>query len=373
MLVDASEPLFPRSTPGRIGGQQRELRRVSIAQNMKQRAMFAACVRNCESALPGVLDNIGRMAASYSAAAFVFLENDSTDRSREILATWCSGVSEARLLNFDGLVRCSPVRTVRLALLRNHYLAILRNDYAGFDHLVVVDGDAVNAGPIDADRFRRAIGFLESDAAHAGVFAGQDGLYYDIWALRHAELCPGDVWEEEFDLMAAGRIPRVEAFKQTVRKRMLVLPADMPPLEVRSAFGGVGIYKVAHIRNSGQRYIGHRLKRALVDGEIGESLWQTCEHVAFNGDICDRGGRLFVLPYFVNSTGETARSLGPNPVHNPDLRFEPKWLPFPPNAAAPANRNAPCPCGYGRRYKNCHGELGLPPVPATLRGLFADY
>jgi hypothetical protein len=335
--------------------------------------MFAACVRNCESALPGVLDNIGRMAAAYSAAAFVFLENDSTDRSREIVQSWCSAVPEARLLNFDGLARCSPIRTVRLALLRNRYLSILRRDYADFDHLVVVDCDAVNAGPMDPDRFRRAVEFLESDAGHAGVFAGQDGRYYDIWALRHAELCPGDVWEEEFDLIAARRIARVEAFNQTVRKRILVLPAGAPALEVRSAFGGLGIYKVGHIRNSGQRYIGHKLKRVVFDGEFKEALWQTCEHVAFNREICDRGGRLFVLPYFINSTGDASGSFGPNPVHNPDLRFEPKWLPIPCDAAAPANRNAPCPCGYGTRYKNCHGELGLPPVPGAIQSLFADY
>lgn len=334
--------------------------------------MFAACVRNCESALPGVLDNIGRMAATYSAAAFVFLENDSTDRSLEILQSWCSAVPAARLLNFDGLARCSPIRTVRLALLRNRYLSILHNDYADFDHLVVVDCDAVNAGPIDLDGFRRAVEFLESDGSYAGIFAGQDGLYYDLWALRHPELCPGDVWEQEFDLITARRIPRIEAFKQTVAKRILVLPADAPALEVRSAFGGLGVYKVGHIRNSGQRYIGHKPKRVVSDGEIEEALWQTCEHVAFNREICDRGGRLFVLPYFINSTGDASRSFGPNPTGNPDYRFEPKWLPLRWDAAAPANRNAPCPCGSVRRYKNCHGELGLPPIPATIRSLFAD-
>ena len=26
--------------------------------------------------------------------------------------------------------------------------------------------------------------------------------------------------------------------------------------------------------------------------------------------------------------------------------------------AAPASRNAPCPCGSGRKYKHCHGAAG---------------
>lgn len=31
----------------------------------------------------------------------------------------------------------------------------------------------------------------------------------------------------------------------------------------------------------------------------------------------------------------------------------------------PASRNAPCPCGSGRRYKDCHGALGAPKTPAA--------
>src|SRR5437763_16710419 len=37
--------------------------------------------------------------------------------------------------------------------------------------------------------------------------------------------------------------------------------------------------------------------------------------------------------------------------------------------SAPASRNAPCPCGSGKRYKDCHGALagaapGAPPAAA---------
>ncbi len=33
--------------------------------------------------------------------------------------------------------------------------------------------------------------------------------------------------------------------------------------------------------------------------------------------------------------------------------------------AAPASRNAPCPCGSGRRYKDCHGTLAAVPIAAA--------
>jgi glycosyltransferase involved in cell wall biosynthesis/tetratricopeptide (TPR) repeat protein len=41
-------------------------------------------------------------------------------------------------------------------------------------------------------------------------------------------------------------------------------------------------------------------------------------------------------------------------------------LPVPaPSFTPPASRNAPCPCGSGRRYKDCHGELAAQPSAAS--------
>ena len=30
------------------------------------------------------------------------------------------------------------------------------------------------------------------------------------------------------------------------------------------------------------------------------------------------------------------------------------------------SRNAPCPCGSGKKYKHCHGAVGIPPVAAPV-------
>jgi len=46
----------------------------------------------------------------------------------------------------------------------------------------------------------------------------------------------------------------------------------------------------------------------------------------------------------------------------------PDELPRPGASAAPASRNAPCPCGSGRRYKDCHGGLDAAPMPGALTG-----
>jgi glycosyltransferase involved in cell wall biosynthesis/Tfp pilus assembly protein PilF len=37
--------------------------------------------------------------------------------------------------------------------------------------------------------------------------------------------------------------------------------------------------------------------------------------------------------------------------------------------APPASRNAPCPCGSGRRYKECHGALAARPAPASIEAV----
>ena len=34
-------------------------------------------------------------------------------------------------------------------------------------------------------------------------------------------------------------------------------------------------------------------------------------------------------------------------------------------STAEPSRNAPCPCGSGSRYKDCHGALGAPPLPVS--------
>lgn len=337
-----------------------------------RRVVFAACAKNCAGALGNVLGNIARIAALYSGSAAIFLENDSTDNTAGILRSWCAEMPDTRVLTFGGLDACCPIRTLRLAALRNQYLSVLRSQYADYDHVVVIDCDEVNNGTIDLDSVGRAIAFLEADDSRSGVFPAQNGLYYDLWALRHPQLCPGDVWEEAFDDIVSRRVSVAGYFRETVAKRMLVMTADEPPLEVESAFGGMAIYRIRDVLKSGARYRGYKRKSVAAPGAVGLSGWQTCEHVAFNAALHRSGGKLFVLPFLVNHTGLDSRWFGPNPRNNPDYRFDLKWLPFPEAAIPPGNRNAPCPCGSGQRYKSCHGDLTLPVIPDHLRGLLAE-
>ena len=118
------------------------------------------------------------------------------------------------------------------------------------------------------------------------------GAYFDLWALRHPELCPRDIWEELADQVIDYRVSDAEAYQRTLAKRIFALAADAPPLEVDSAFGGLGIYKMSHILSNPARYRGAKMKR-----DVG---WQVCEHVAFHAGLRASGGRLFILPWLIN-------------------------------------------------------------------------
>ena len=257
----------------------------------KKKAVFVCCARNSAPVLGAVLNNIARISSLFGASAVLILENDSRDTTREVIAAWCEGQPNAYSVTVRGLSD-NPVRTLCLASVRNLALDAVREKFPAFDYLFMVDGDEVNAGEIDLESVSRAMDYLAESPDRAGVFANSGGAYFDLWALRHPELCPGDVWEELADYVIAHRVSDAQAYEHTLAKRVFTLAGDAPPLEVDSAFGGLGIYKMSHVLDSAARYAGAKMK-----ADLG---WQVCEHVAFHAGLRAEGGRLFVLPWLVN-------------------------------------------------------------------------
>jgi len=152
--------------------------------------------------------------------------------------------------------------------------------------------------PLDRGAFTEALAFLAAEPLRAAVFANCRGPYYDLWALRHERLCPGDVWEEEFDYVLVHGGDDARAYAATVAHRVMTLAPDDPPLRVASAFGGLGIYKRRWVQDAA--YKGFKAKAIVEHGKRRQVKWQVCEHVAFNAAIGARGGQLFVLPFLIN-------------------------------------------------------------------------
>lgn len=331
-----------------------------------RKAIFVGCARDCGIHIPRVLQNVSRMAGLFAEAAHVFVENDSRDSTKHHIQLWCQSTPNARLISLDGLAARCPVRTLRIEAARNQYLSLIRTEFQAYDYLFIVDCDEINAPPIDLDVVQRAIAFLEGDASCAAVFGNANGVYYDMWAFRHRDRCPGDAWEEVCDYALKHRVSDEQAFEQTFKQRMFSLPMDAPPLEVESAFGGLGIYKIRSILENKRHYVGHKMKSIPPGTDLGaigngvtELGWQCCEHVSFNAGFRERGERLVVLPYLINSRNFGMRL---DPAAWRTLLFDPR-----PRTARAAGsqdripdtvgRNQPCPCGSGRRYKFCHGSI----------------
>ena len=72
-------------------------------KNLKQMKMpskiiFAGAVQNAENYLPAVIMNIENLTKLFSEAAYIFIENDSTDNTKKILKDWGSSKSNFHLI-----------------------------------------------------------------------------------------------------------------------------------------------------------------------------------------------------------------------------------------------------------------------------------
>jgi hypothetical protein len=280
-------------------------------------AVFVGCARDCEQHLDGVLANIAGAAGTFAQSAFVFVENDSRDATAAKLRAFGRGLERFDLQALADQDALYPTRTERLAAARNRYLDVIRSSaLRNYGYLFVYDMDDVNAARQSVDNILRAVEFLEAAPDHAAVFANQLNYYYDVFALRHPTKCPGSAWEEVFDYVCAHQVSDEVAFKATYEKRMFNIGPDTPLIEVDSAFGGLGIYKMSYVLDG--CYTGTHTKTCVENGREHRMLWQVCEHVSLHANIRRRAGRLFIAPWMINAAFDVA-NLRPEQICSPSV------------------------------------------------------
>lgn len=268
-----------------------------------RRVVVAGLARDCAEHLPAVLANLDRLAGAVDETAYVFVENDSQDDTKAILREWGSGRPHFTLFDLAGL-GAIPIRTLRLEYARNVYLEFVRGDpaLADFDVLCVLDMDDVAVRPLDGEQFRAALAYLSAEPDRAGVFANPIGTYNDMWALRHPEHCPEDVWFEVLESVHLHGGSDEDAFDRTFGRRIVSFDPALPPFDVDSAFGGLGLYRLDWVRRAPNPYLGSRIRVLRQPGGAPAVLrMQQCEHVHFNHGLRQIGGRLFVIPALVNT------------------------------------------------------------------------
>jgi hypothetical protein len=264
--------------------------------------IFAGAVQNAENYLSAVFKNIENLANIFSEVSYIFIENDSIDNTKKILKDWGSSKSNFHLINLDGL-KAIPIRTVRLEIVRNAYLETIRYcaDLRDFDYLAVIDMDDAGGYLVDVQEASNAVEFLNASPSRAAVFSNQRGTYYDMWALRLPSQCPSDIWEDTLDYAIKYKCSDDIAFAEVFVKRLFSIEESSTPIEVDSAFGGFGIYKMEYVLNNPNPYLGSKTKIVpLDDGTPCYARWQICEHVHFNAGIKSQGGEMFIYPKLIN-------------------------------------------------------------------------
>jgi hypothetical protein len=309
------------------------------------------------------------MAQLFKESAYIFVENDSRDSSKEQLQSWCANKENARIVSLDGLAAVCSEHTVRIATARNEYLKIVKSEYKNFDYMIVLDCDNVSVQTIEGDLIRRAIEFLDREPQSAAVFSNSKGHYYDLWALRHNALCPDDVWEAVCDFALNKAASDNEAYEAVFRKRLFQMDSNEASVEVESAFGGLGIYKITSVLRNDSIYVGSKRKVVpnsfITSSNVAGTMevgWQLCEHVSFNAGFKANGEKLFILPYLINCTTSEVKivrysaSAWRRMLFRPRLSVQFGSVAQNESEHSGVRRNDICPCGSGKKFKHCHGS-----------------
>ncbi len=246
--------------------------------------LVCGVVRDCARTIAKDLARLREATAWVSKLQCLVVESDSDDATMAVLQQLAAAWPGLQVVTLGRLRERLPERTDRIAHARNTCLELLERDarYADVDHVLMADLDGM-CTDLCADALRSC---WQLDVPWSVCTANQGDCYYDIWALRHPQWCPGDTGVEQAAL--APLMGKSAAKNLALLARMVHISPDTPPIEVDSAFGGLAIYRRAAVE--GLRY----------DSRDAEGR-PACEHVALHLAMRSRGERIFINPRLINA------------------------------------------------------------------------
>ena len=249
-----------------------------ISENFSEKIPYNVVIVGCARDIGRYLDNTKNkllmLKSLFIQSRIIIYENDSTDETLNILKKW----EEEKLIELISENNVEGIRTERLAHGRNLlYNEAMKND---FDLYIVIDLDDVIID-LSEDAIKSCFEMKEDWGM---VGANQNGKYYDLWALRTFDDwmpfdCYADCFKKDSD----------EDF--CVNSRFRNIPQNTEPINVKSCFGGFGIYKKKYIHNCSY---GTGLNSHNPNNE------GMCEHVTFNEGVINNGGKIYINPKLIN-------------------------------------------------------------------------
>lgn len=237
---------------------------------------IVGAVRDVDKTLVSLVDVLGEGLSTHETYWF-FVESNSTDSTQKCLENLAKSVHnfEYKILHEDSEM---SNRLERIARARNTYLAWLRQQAKLPDAVIVVDGD-VRIAEINDDFVKD---FLKSDD-FCWAANSSEGLYYDLFALRHAKLSPNDYRQDILDRVKSGS-GVFRAYRDGLFSKQVEIMSHVP-FQALSAFGGMAVYRGSTlIENSRVVYIPQE-----------NAVGLECEHVSLNSELGELTGRKLMV------------------------------------------------------------------------------
>ena len=237
----------------------------------KAKVAFVGLARDIAGILPASIGRIQQTARHFADWRAFVVENDSTDGTKDLLRQWATDdpghviveLADNGKPHLHGFER---ERTVAMAGYRNRCRELVQEHYPEAEYVIVVDLDAWGGWSVHGvingigwhHRLPKAACMASTSLfKHSGSMI--DGKYpwchYDGWAYRWLG------WSARLGPWFTFWLP----------------PPGAPPIEVNSAFGGLGIYKA-------QPYL-----------EV-EYSGEDCEHVPFHRRMKEKGWSIHLNP-----------------------------------------------------------------------------
>jgi hypothetical protein len=254
--------------------------------------VIAALARDCEQSLRVNIPLIESFRKQFLSSQVVVIENDSIDRTKDLLNDWKLSSNQVTIISNDYETNTIPSksdsilnpmtsshRIEKMLSYRNQYLDYISDLNQAIDFVIVIDIDVSEISMsglihvINAFDDKTGAIFSNGISVKQTVF-GLSEIYYDIFALY--EYPQKD--EYSYSPECLGR-----TFK-SINKKI----KREPFYKVISAFGGVGVYNYQAIK-------GLRYKNVLNPLNEKESI---CEHIPFNQEIIRRGFNNYIARDF---------------------------------------------------------------------------
>jgi hypothetical protein len=243
--------------------------------------IVGAC-KNAEPFLETVLSNLSTISSWFKECRIVIYENDSTDRTHEMLMEWASVEGHnihRHVIKETNLNARFSDRTVRLAYIRNTLICHVPSN---FDYFMMVDLDDVFSRPVDKKSFDSCFEMKDKwDVVTANGYGG----YYDIWALRVPGVIEFDCWQKYYELMRSGKYTQQQATYEAVDKFKDYMRDVTEPTYVYGAFNVAMISKVSIVKPC-CKYSG------IYEGK------SSVEHFPFQKCLRSHGARILFNPNF---------------------------------------------------------------------------